>query len=55
VQLHHVLAAVDSTEVTEEREDDGLVAPQRTELDYATGLVEDRHLREIIDAGHKAS
>jgi len=45
-----VLAAVQSTEVADEREHRGLVAPQRAEHDQLAALILDRHLGEGIGA-----
>jgi hypothetical protein len=50
VQLHHVLAAVDSTEVADEHQDRGPVPPQGAEVDRGAALVENRHRCEIIGA-----
>jgi hypothetical protein len=51
VQLHHVLAAEQSTEVPDEHEHRGPVSPEGPEHDRAALRVEDGHLREIIGAG----
>jgi len=45
-----MLAAVQSTEVPEEHDRDGLVAPQRSELDRLTLLVLYGQLREVVSA-----
>jgi hypothetical protein len=45
-----MVAAVDSTEVAEEHERRGAVAPERTELDGVASFVEHGELREIVGA-----
>jgi hypothetical protein len=50
VQLDHLLAAEQSTELAHEDEDGGLVLPQRAEADGFAVLVEDGECGEVVSA-----